>query len=39
MNINQRDRLGKTPLDWARAENTPDVEAVLIAHGADENLL
>ncbi|MDF1677089.1 MAG: ankyrin repeat domain-containing protein [Legionellaceae bacterium] len=37
--MNERDRSGKTPLALAKEENTPDVEAVLVAHGADENLI
>lgn len=37
--INQKDRLGKTPLALAQAENTPDVEAVLLSYGADPNLI
>ncbi len=37
--INERDRAGKTPLALAKEENTPDVDAVLVAHGADENLI
>ena len=36
--INEKDRTGKTPLGLAKEDNTPDVEAVLIAYGADENL-
>jgi uncharacterized protein len=36
--INEKDRSGKTPLDLTKEENTPDVEAVLIAYGADANL-
>ena len=35
--INAKDRLGRTPLALAQAENTPDVETVLMAHGADPN--
>ncbi|MCH9756606.1 MAG: ankyrin repeat domain-containing protein [Gammaproteobacteria bacterium] len=38
-NINEKDRLGKTPLALAKEDNTPDVEAVLIARGADENVV
>jgi ankyrin repeat protein len=38
-NIDEKDRFGKTPLALAKLENTPDVEAVLIAQGADENLV
>ncbi len=38
-NIDEKDRAGKTPLALAKEENTPDVEAILIARGADENLL
>ncbi len=38
-NTNEKDKYGKTPLALALAENTPDVEAVLIAYGADPNLV
>ncbi|MDX2346693.1 MAG: ankyrin repeat domain-containing protein [Legionella sp.] len=38
-NIDEKDRFGKTPLALAREENSPDVEAVLIAQGADGNLV
>ena len=38
-NIDEKDRAGKTPLALAKEENTPDVEALLIAQGADENLV
>ncbi|MDF1646014.1 MAG: ankyrin repeat domain-containing protein [Legionellaceae bacterium] len=38
-NIDERDRAGKTPLTLARRDNSPDVEVVLIAQGADENLV
>lgn len=34
LDINAKDSFGKTALAWAREENSPDVEAVLIAHGA-----
>jgi ankyrin repeat protein len=35
----EKDRFGKTPLALVAMENTPDVEAVLIANGADPNLI
>jgi ankyrin repeat protein len=37
--IDEKDRLGNTALALAQAENTPDVEAVLIAQGADGNVV